>query len=100
MPVTAPSPVFIGQLVQVPAVASGNGGTNVHAGIITAVGGAGPNGGVLVNIVPFKNGTGLDLDLISNVEFCLYESEARSLGFGGLLSNVPRGCWPLDYAWA
>lgn len=97
---TTPNPVFVGQLVQLPAVPSGNGGADRHPGIVTEIVDPEPaGGGVLVNVRPFPNSGSLDLGVVE-VTFCLYDSEAQDLGFTGLLSNVPLGCWPLDYSWA
>lgn len=97
---TTPYPVFIGQLVQLPMVSGGNGGVDKCPGIVTEIVDASPGGGgVTVNARPFPNSVSLNLGIVE-VLFCLYEEEARAEGFGGLLSNVPQGAWPLDYTWA
>lgn len=97
---TTPSPVFIGQLVQLPAVSGGNGGVDKHPGIITEIiDDDAPGGGATVNVRPLPNSASLNLGIVE-VTFCLYEEEARNLGFSGLLNNVPEGAWPLDYSWA
>lgn len=96
---TTPDPVFVGQLVQVPAVPVGNGGTEKHPGVITEVVDFEPDGGgVLVRVRPWPNAESLDLGIVQ-VLFCMYEAEARELGFSGMQNNVPTGCWPLDYSY-
>lgn len=96
---TTPSPVFIGQLVQVPMVSSGNGGVDSCPAIITEV--LDPEvsgGGALVNVRPMPNNISLNLGIIQ-VTFCLYKEEAEAFGFTGLLNNIPEGAWPLDYTY-
>lgn len=97
---TTPSASFVGLLVQLPAVANGNGGVDRMPAIITEV--IDPDaasGGATVRVRPFPNAVSLSLGVIE-VTFCLYQGEAEALGFTGLLSNVPLGAYPLDYAWA
>lgn len=80
-------------------VANGNGGVDKCPAIVTEVGEEAPGGGITVNVRPLPNNINLNLGIIE-VVYCLYEGEARALGFSGLLNNVPEGAWPLDYTWA
>lgn len=84
--------VYFGMIVQTPVSASSNGGVDKRAAIVTRVGGAGPNGGVMVSLQTMPNLalTVLDLgDYIADCEVVDYEEDARALGPGD-------GAWPLD----
>ena len=84
--------VWVGLIVQTPMDTGDNNGHDKAPAIITYVGDEGPNGGVLVNLRVFTDGT-----LITNIvpmvgiECVDYEETARGLGVGV-------GAWPLDYA--
>ena len=93
-----PSPVFIGQQLQVPMVPNLNGGVDRACAVITEVGGEGANGGVMVHVRIFPNSTDLELADVVPVEFLDIEATARGLGFTDP-ENVPRGAWPLDYTY-
>lgn len=86
-----PNPVYIGQRVQTPANPLTNGGVDKMIGIITKVGSAGPNGGVMVSLKTLPNAALTLIAYVANCEFVDIEQTARDLGIGD-------GCWPLDYS--
>lgn len=80
---------YIGRMVQTPAVALTNGGVDKMPAVITRVGSAGPNGGVMVSLKTFPNTALTLIAYVASCELVEYEETARDLGVGD-------GCWPLD----
>lgn len=83
--------VYIGMLVQTPAVPLLNNGEDKMPAVITAIGDAGPNGGVMCSVKTLPNAALTLIAYDASVEVVDYESTARALGVG-------QGAWPLDYA--
>lgn len=84
--------VYFGMACQTPVSAGSNGGVDKKVGLVTRVGRAGPNGGVMVSVQTLPNVALTVLNLgqyIANCELVDYEETARSLGVGN-------GAWPLD----
>lgn len=82
---------YVGLMVQTPATALINGGEDKMPAVITAVGGSGPNGGIMVSLKTLPNAALTLIAYDGSVEFVDYEEDARALGVGA-------GAWPLDYA--
>jgi hypothetical protein len=78
-------------VVQTPATPLTNGGEDKMPAMITAVGEAGPNGGVMCSIKTLPNAALTLIAYDASVEVVDYEDDARELGVGA-------GAWPLDYA--
>lgn len=81
---------WIGLVVQISADSLTNNGYSKCPAIITSIGGVGPNGGLLVNLMIFPDGgSALSPYGAEDVELMEYEDYARPLGVGN-------GAWPMD----